>query len=69
MQLALAAGHLPADDMVLMAGLEKIQYVLVYPDSGDIVSAGPAGDWITSPEGRIVSRESGDPCCVSMTWW
>ena len=29
--------------MQVLAGLERIQYVFVYPDSGDLVLAGPAG--------------------------
>lgn len=60
-QLRLAAG-LPLDeDMQVLAGLQRVQYVLVYPDSGDLVLAGPAGDWQTGDEGRLVSVETGRP--------
>jgi hypothetical protein len=44
-----------------LAGLEKIQYVLVYPETGDLVLAGPAGSWRTDDEGRQVSRHTGRP--------
>jgi hypothetical protein len=60
-QLKLAAG-LPLDeDMHFLAGLSKIQYVLIYPETGDIVLAGPAGDWKTDEEGRIVTVDSDKP--------
>jgi hypothetical protein len=35
--------------------------VFVYPASGDVVLAGPAGDWKVDPNGRIVSVDSGEP--------
>ena len=60
-QLALAAGRQPNEEMRNLAGLEKIQYVLVYPESRDLVLAGPAGSWRTDDEGRQVSRHSGRP--------
>ena len=60
-QLALAAGRQPSAEMRNLAGLERIQYVLVYPETGDLVLAGPAGSWHTDDEGRHVSRHSGRP--------
>jgi hypothetical protein len=60
-QLSLAAGRQPSADMLNLAGLEKINYVLVYPATGDLVIAGPAGDWRTDQEGRRVSRKTGRP--------
>ena len=60
-QLALAAGRRPDEEMRNLAGLEKIQYVLIYPESRDLVLAGPAGSWRTDDEGRQVSRHSGRP--------
>jgi hypothetical protein len=47
--------------MQALAGLKRIQYVLVYPETGDIVLAGPAGDWRSDPEGRLVATDSGAP--------
>ncbi len=60
-QLRLAEGRRPTDEMLHLAGLEKIAYVFVYPDSGDLVLAGPAADWRIDPEGRAVSRATGRP--------
>lgn len=48
-----AGKEIPAD-VANMAGLTDITYLLVYPETGDIVIAGPAADWTTS-EGRSVS--------------
>lgn len=60
-QLSLAAGRRPSDEMLNLAGLEKIKYVLVYPETGDLVLAGPASDWRRDEDGRHVSRKSGRP--------
>jgi hypothetical protein len=35
--------------------------VFIYPDSGDLVLAGPAGDWTLDDEGRYVSADTGRP--------
>jgi hypothetical protein len=48
-------------EMLTLAGLERVRYVFVYPESGDLVLAGPAGDWQTGADGRIVSVENGQP--------
>jgi hypothetical protein len=47
-------------DMLTLAGLERVRYVFVYPESGDLVLAGPAGDWRIDADGRIVSARSGE---------
>ena len=47
--------------MQMLAGLERIKYVLVYPETHDLVLAGPADDWETDPEGRIVAKGSSHP--------
>jgi hypothetical protein len=60
-QLRLAAGRSPTDEMRHLAGLEKIRYVMVYPETGDLVLAGPASAWRIDDEGRAVSRTSGRP--------
>ncbi|HVX11887.1 MAG TPA: DUF1598 domain-containing protein [Pirellulales bacterium] len=60
-QLRRAAG-LPLDDeMLVLAGLQRIRYVFVYPESGDVVLAGPAGDWMLDRENRLVGVDSGRP--------
>ncbi len=49
------------DDMKYLAGLQRIKYVFVYPESGDIVIAGPAEGWMTDPAGRVVGLTTGRP--------
>jgi len=53
-QLLHAQGKDPNEAMQTLAGLKRIKYILVYPESGDIVLAGPAGDWRRDGEGRYV---------------
>jgi hypothetical protein len=56
------AAHQPLDpSMLTLAGLERVKYVFAYPESGDLVLAGPAGDWMVSEEGRIVSKKTREP--------
>ncbi len=61
LQLRHAAGQSPDETMQLLAGLQRIKYVLVYPETGDIVIAGPAGDWRQNHEGRWVDAEKQRP--------
>ncbi len=61
LQLHQAGGFPVSEDMLNLAGLEKIKYVLVYPETGDLVLAGPASSWRVDAEGRRVSRTSGRP--------
>lgn len=56
-----ALGREPDASMASLAGLQSIKYLLVYPESGDIVLAGPAGDWTTNDEDRLVSADTGKP--------
>jgi hypothetical protein len=59
-QLLHAQGRALSEAMQTLAGLKRVKYILVYPDSGDIVIAGPAGDWHRDLEGRFVD-DSGAP--------
>ncbi len=47
--------------MLALAGLQRARYVFVYPESGDVVLAGPAGDWFVDADGRILSTKTGQP--------
>lgn len=47
-------------EMLTLAGLERIEYVLVDPEAGELVLAGPAGDW-QAAGGMLVNVESGQP--------
>ena len=60
-QLLHALGKAPDEAMLALAGLQRIQYVLLYPETGDVVLAGPAGDWRAELEGRLVDAEKGRP--------
>ena len=51
----------PDEAMRMLAGMYQIKYLFVYPQTGDIVLAGPAGDWRTDTEGRVVNVDTGIP--------
>ncbi|MCA9101939.1 MAG: DUF1598 domain-containing protein [Planctomycetales bacterium] len=48
-------------DMTNLAGLTRLKYVFFYPESGDIVVAGPAEGWMDDLSGRTVGIQSGQP--------
>ena len=56
-----AMGQSPDQAMRSLAGIQSIKYVLIYPETGDIVLAGPAGDVARDGEGRLVNSETGRP--------
>ncbi len=58
---AIQAGKTPSDEMLSMAGLTRIEYVFFYPDTKDIVIAGPAEGVVADPAGRMVGMQSGKP--------
>lgn len=47
--------------MLNMAGVYEIKYLMIFPDTGDIVIAGPAGPWELNKENRPVNVETGKP--------
>jgi hypothetical protein len=49
------------EEMKHLAGLLRVRYVFLYPDSNDIVIAGPAEGWATDPTGRVVGITTGRP--------
>jgi len=49
------------DEMRYLAGLLRVRYVFFYPESRDIVLAGPAEGWVTDPAGRVVGITSRRP--------
>ena len=49
------------DEMRYLAGLLRVRYVFYYPESKDIVLAGPAEGWVPDMAGRIVGITSGRP--------
>ena len=61
LEAELAAGRKPSDDMLKLAGLTRIQYVFYYPETRDIVIAGPAEGWAEDLAGRVRGMASGRP--------
>jgi hypothetical protein len=55
----LSAGAGLTEDMKYLAGLTRIQYVFCYPETGDIVLAGPAEGYMHDLTGRVVGIVSG----------
>jgi hypothetical protein len=60
-QQRLADGRGVDDAMRHLAGITRLEYVFCYPESGDIVIAGPAEAWGEAPSGRMLGIESGRP--------
>jgi len=55
------AGRQITPDMLYLAGLTRLTHVFFYPDSGDVVIAGPAEGWVHDLSGRVRGIESGRP--------
>lgn len=53
-------GMLP-DEIKYLAGLQRIQYVLVYPEQQDIVLVGPGEGWQINERGHVVGKTTGRP--------
>jgi hypothetical protein len=60
-QFRAALGQSPIEEMKNLAGLHKVKYVFLYPESRDIVIAGPAGPWVADEDGRCRNADSGEP--------
>lgn len=54
-------GDGPDHAMQHLAGLTRIKYVFYYPETQDIVLAGPAEGWVDTGAGRVVGVHSGQP--------
>mgnify|MGYP003664093848 FL=1 len=52
--------HVPVE-MQFLAGLQRIDYVFVYPETGDIVIAGPAEGFAPNIIGRVLGTSTGRP--------
>jgi hypothetical protein len=51
----------PTEEMRYLAGLTRVQYVFFYPETNDIVIAGPAEGWAADISGRVRGINSGKP--------
>jgi len=56
-----ASGQPVPDDVRNLAGLARIQYLMTFPETGDVVIGGPAADWTHDESGRSVSVADGRP--------
>jgi hypothetical protein len=54
-------GQSPDDAMQNLAGITRLQYVFYYPETHDIVLAGPAEGWVETPDGRMVGWNTAQP--------
>jgi len=57
----LSEGGKLTSDMLYLAGLTSLEYVFFYPESGDIVIAGPAEPFAEGFTGHIVGTQTGKP--------
>jgi hypothetical protein len=57
----LAAGQSPSEEMRALAGLTAVQYVFFYPDTREIVIAGPAEGFFADPTERLIGMQTGRP--------
>ncbi|MEX2174235.1 MAG: DUF1598 domain-containing protein [Pirellulaceae bacterium] len=55
----IAAGEEPTAEMQFLAGLTRLQYVFYYPETKDVVVAGPAEGFMMDGSGRTVGMASG----------
>ncbi|MGB0598605.1 MAG: DUF1598 domain-containing protein [Rubripirellula sp.] len=55
------AGQPLPDEMKALAGLTAVKHVFYYPDTKDIVIAGPAEGFFADPTERLIGMESGQP--------
>ena len=61
LQLKTALGGEPDDTARYLAGLTRIRCVFVVPETGDLILAGPAGEWNRDGAGRVVNTNTGRP--------
>ena len=57
----IAAGQKPSEEMRNLAGLTRVAFVFFYPETNDIVLAGPAEGWAEDLAGRVRGVETGHP--------
>ncbi len=58
---SLSSGSDISMEQMTLAGLTRVEYVIYFPGSKDIVIAGPAEEVIENPDGRPVGLKSGRP--------
>ncbi len=61
LQLRAARGQVPLPEMACLGGIYQLQYVMLFPETRDVVIAGPAGPWHYDSSGRAINTETGRP--------
>ena len=59
LQFRQAAGLAISPELEHLAGIYRLQYVMLYPETQDVVIAGPAGPWHYDRDGRAINTETG----------
>lgn len=49
------------EEVLFMAGIQRIQHVFLYPEQNDIVLAGPGEGWVFGADGSVVGETTGLP--------
>ena len=60
-QILAAQGRSLPQDMLNLAGIYHVKYVMLLPESNDIVIAGPAGPWRMDNDGHFINAKTGKP--------
>lgn len=62
-QLAAAVkkGQPISDELRYLGGLQRVEYVMVFPDERDILLIGPGGGWELTESGAVVGTNTGRP--------
>ena len=50
-----------ADELRFLGGLQRVKYILVYPEDNDIVLVGPGEGWKVAEDGNVVGVTTGRP--------
>jgi Protein of unknown function (DUF1598) len=50
-----------SEELMYLAGLQRVEYVFAYPEQNDIVIAGPAEPWTVRDDSSVVGKFSGRP--------
>ncbi len=61
LELLAAQGKPISDELRYLGGIYEVRYLLFYPETNDIVIAGPAGPWRYDVQGRAINVETGKP--------
>lgn len=56
------------DEIKFLAGLIRIEYIFLHPDTKDIIIAGPAEPWVENLAGRMVGANTGRPIMLLEDW-